>query len=47
MTEYWVEEDTEPISHQDSDMLLIDYMEPIVKKIKNRIDFLLKKGNWI
>lgn len=36
MTEFWVEEDIRPISHQDSDRLLIDDIEPIVEALKKR-----------
>jgi len=36
MPEYWVEENIRPISHQDSDRLLVDDIEPIVKALKQR-----------
>jgi hypothetical protein len=36
MPEYWVEENIRPISHQDSDRLLIDNIEPVVSALKQR-----------
>jgi hypothetical protein len=35
MPEYWVEENVRPTSHQDSDRLLIDDIEPIVRTLKH------------
>lgn len=36
MTEFWVEENIQPLTHQDSDRLLIDYLEPIINKEKRK-----------
>jgi len=36
MTEFWVEENIRPTSHQDSDRLLIDDIEPIVEALKQK-----------
>jgi len=36
MSEYWVEENIRPISHRDSDRLLIDDLEPIVDMLRTK-----------
>ena len=36
MTEYWMEENIRPVSHQDSDRLLIEDLEPIVDALKQK-----------
>jgi len=50
MTEYWVEEDIRPVSHGDSDRLLIENIEPIVDALKKEgiasWHFLRECDNW-
>ena len=50
MTEYWVEENIRPVSHQDSDRLLIEDLEPVVYALKQRgtisWHFLREDRNW-
>ena len=50
MTEYWVEEDIRPVSHEDSDRLLIENLEPIVDALKQEgiisWHFLREDDNW-
>jgi len=50
MLEYWVEENIRPLSHQDSDRLLIEDLEPIVNTLKQRgimsWHFLRESDNW-
>lgn len=36
MSEYWVEENIRPLSHRDSDRLLIEDLEPIVNALKQK-----------
>jgi hypothetical protein len=36
MPEYWIEENIQPISHQDSDRLLIDELEPLIIRLKRK-----------
>jgi len=50
MPEYWVEENIKPLSHQDSDRLLIENLEPIVDALKQKKvaswHFLREGDNW-
>lgn len=50
MSEYWVEEDIRPLSHQDSDRLLIEDIEPIIDALKKKgilsWHFLREDDNW-
>lgn len=50
MPEYWVEENINPLSHQASDRLLIDDLEPIVNTLKQKgaisWHFLREDQNW-
>lgn len=50
MSEYWVEENIRPLSHQDSDRLLIDDIEPIVSVLKQKgivsWHFLRENSSW-
>ena len=50
MSEYWVEENIRPRSHQDSDRLLIDDLEPIINVLKQKgiisWHFLREDSNW-
>lgn len=50
MTEFWVEEDIQPISHQDSDRLLIEDIERVVDALKRKgivsWHFLREDSGW-
>lgn len=50
MPEYWVEENIKPLSHQDSDRLLIDDLETIVNALKQKgvisWHFLREGSSW-
>jgi len=50
MSDDWLEENVRPLSHEDSDRLLIEDLEPVVNKLKEKgavsWHFLRESENW-